>query len=177
MSVLIVWYLFTPACGSPKVAFPKIYPHLIPWMTFRILPTHDLSVHLTYFLLASCSHYSGVFSMCQIYFTFKFESLSFNTTSAKHSLAVSRKKRNKQSKAEINTLTGTHGLVLKPAYHLETWMGCTVIGAKNTSHTLHTLYPWHVHCGVVIITLINDRLSMNPCWKPKLVGAYCMLLL
>lgn len=52
--------------------------------------------------------------------------------------------RNKPSKAETNALAVMSGLVLQPGYHLEMWMdsaACTVISAKNTSHTLRTLYP------------------------------------
>lgn len=77
--------------------------------------------------------------------------------------------RSKQSKAETNTLAATSGLVLQPGFHFKMWMDsklCAVIGAKNTlTHPAYTLSSWHVLCCIFIITLRDDRLSMNGCWS------------
>lgn len=61
---------------------------------------------------------------------------------------------NKRSRAETNTLAVTSGLVLEPEHHLEMWMdsaACTVISAKNTSHTLRALYPCDM-CSVAYLS-------------------------
>lgn len=77
--------------------------------------------------------------------------------------------RSKQSEAETNTLAATRGLVLQPGFHFKMWMDsklCAVIGAKNTlTHPAYTLSSWHVLCCIFIITLWDDRLSMNGCWS------------
>lgn len=78
-----------------------------------------------------------------------------------------------EHKAETSMAAAESGLVLQPGHHLEMWMdslACAVIGAKNTPHTpVCTLSSWHVLCGTFIITLRNDRLSMNGCWRLEVV--------
>lgn len=177
-----------PSQAYSRIASPNIYPHLISWMTFMILPSLDLSAC---FLLARCLVLRRGFYVCvwavwvSLVSFFPQCFIDSGSANCSVSLPVWRNKqriwgRKRQSEAETNTLAVTSGLVLKPGHLLEMWMdltACTVIRAKNTSRPAYTLSSWHVLRGIFIITLINDRLSMNGCWGLEVAEAYCILLL
>lgn len=146
-------------------------------MAFRILPALDLSACFTWFLLAPCFSLLRGFYLCvghlnlnyptRVYAFFFSEVpdvwiLMVQETylqSVQYPLPFVMIKNinwgsNKRSRAETNTLAVTSGLVFEPEHHLEMWMdsaACTVISAKNTSHTLRALYPCDM-CSVAYLS-------------------------